>query len=66
MQDLLIAAEVSQQDGDTASTSQGNGQSSHQQPIQYIVNMFRISWASFIGVLPVQKMPSTFAVFQVM
>jgi hypothetical protein len=51
---------------DTHQTSQGNGQSTHQKPTQYIANTFRISQANFIAVFLVQEMPSTFTVFQVM
>jgi hypothetical protein len=50
----------------TASTSQGNGQSTHQKPARYIAITFRIFQANFIAVFPVQEMPSTFTVSQVM
>jgi len=47
---------------DTANTSQGNGQCTHQKPVQYITNTFRIFQANLIAVFPAQEMPSTSSV----
>ena len=51
---------------DTANTSQGNGQCTHQKPVRYITNTFRIFQANLIAVFPAQEMSSTSTVFPVM
>ena len=51
---------------DTANTSQGNGQCTHQKPVRYITNTFRIFQANLIAVFPAQEMASTSRVFPVM
>ena len=51
---------------DTANTSRGNGQCTHQKLVQYITNTSRIFQANLIAVFPAQEMPSTSRVFPVM